>query len=234
METVWRYVVAQSPTSLDKPPTGFYAVLQMHRRYPSRKQILQTFLRHKNDIAVLISTYFLRRKTAGMVSSTKSSKLGELSTGPNLQPAHRNIWLTLQHFCTYLFFLESLVWEQKNFCSFNKIIQFSPFTFGLLRLFCWSNDSPRTLQAADLEAWPGTQASHTPGAPANWQCHKDGTASEHEVQWLICCAAGGFSMGMTCAANARIAPLLPEIGRKYYCPSPPFSLWKRKRGKKWV
>ncbi|KAK7699863.1 hypothetical protein SLS64_011293 [Diaporthe eres] len=37
----------------------------------------------------------------------------------------------------------------------------------------------------------------------NWQCHEDGTVSEHEVQWLTRCAAGGFSMVMTCAANVK-------------------------------
>ncbi|KAJ3961216.1 hypothetical protein N0V92_002098 [Colletotrichum tropicale] len=35
----------------------------------------------------------------------------------------------------------------------------------------------------------------------NWQCHPDGTVSEDEVNWLERCAAGGFSMVMTCAAN---------------------------------
>ncbi|KAF9874927.1 nadh: flavin oxidoreductase nadh oxidase [Colletotrichum karsti] len=35
----------------------------------------------------------------------------------------------------------------------------------------------------------------------NWQCHDDGTVSEDEVNWLERCAAGGFSMVMTCAAN---------------------------------
>lgn len=37
----------------------------------------------------------------------------------------------------------------------------------------------------------------------NWQCYEDGTVSDHEVQWLTRCAAGGFSMGMTCAANVQ-------------------------------
>lgn len=37
----------------------------------------------------------------------------------------------------------------------------------------------------------------------NWQCHEDGTVSDHEVQWLTRCAAGGFSMVMTCAANVQ-------------------------------
>ncbi|KAL0943579.1 nadh:flavin oxidoreductase nadh oxidase [Colletotrichum truncatum] len=35
----------------------------------------------------------------------------------------------------------------------------------------------------------------------NWQCHVDGTVSEDEAHWLEQCAAGGFSMVMTCAAN---------------------------------
>ncbi|KAL3304726.1 NADH:flavin oxidoreductase [Colletotrichum asianum] len=35
----------------------------------------------------------------------------------------------------------------------------------------------------------------------NWQCNPDGTVSEDEVNWLERCAAGGFSMVMTCAAN---------------------------------
>lgn len=37
----------------------------------------------------------------------------------------------------------------------------------------------------------------------NWQCHEDGTVSQDEVQWLTRCAAGGFSMVMTCAANVQ-------------------------------
>ncbi|KAJ4264288.1 hypothetical protein NW762_005484 [Fusarium torreyae] len=35
----------------------------------------------------------------------------------------------------------------------------------------------------------------------NWQCNKDGTVTDHEIDWLTRCAAGGFSMVMTCAAN---------------------------------
>ncbi|KAJ0385889.1 hypothetical protein COL922a_005480 [Colletotrichum nupharicola] len=35
----------------------------------------------------------------------------------------------------------------------------------------------------------------------NWECHLDGTVSVDEVNWLERCAAGGFSMVMTCAAN---------------------------------
>ncbi|OJJ05134.1 hypothetical protein ASPVEDRAFT_86500 [Aspergillus versicolor CBS 583.65] len=37
----------------------------------------------------------------------------------------------------------------------------------------------------------------------NWQSHPDGTASEHEERWLSRCAAGGFSMVMTCAAHVQ-------------------------------
>ena len=37
----------------------------------------------------------------------------------------------------------------------------------------------------------------------NWQCHEDGTVSEHEIQWLTRCAAGGFAIVMTCAANVQ-------------------------------
>lgn len=35
----------------------------------------------------------------------------------------------------------------------------------------------------------------------NWQNNKDGTVSEHDLKWLTRCAAGGFSMVMTCAAH---------------------------------
>ncbi|CAG8365138.1 unnamed protein product [Penicillium salamii] len=37
----------------------------------------------------------------------------------------------------------------------------------------------------------------------NWQSNPDGTVSEHEAPWLSRCAAGGFSMVMTCAAHVH-------------------------------
>ncbi|PYI10973.1 NADH:flavin oxidoreductase/NADH oxidase [Aspergillus sclerotiicarbonarius CBS 121057] len=37
----------------------------------------------------------------------------------------------------------------------------------------------------------------------NWQSHDDGTVSEADVHWISRCAAGGFSMVMTCAANVQ-------------------------------
>ncbi|KAL4798401.1 NADH:flavin oxidoreductase/NADH oxidase [Aspergillus venezuelensis] len=37
----------------------------------------------------------------------------------------------------------------------------------------------------------------------NWQSKPDGTISEHEEPWLSRCAAGGFSMVMTCAAHVQ-------------------------------
>ncbi|PLB53934.1 NADH:flavin oxidoreductase/NADH oxidase [Aspergillus steynii IBT 23096] len=35
----------------------------------------------------------------------------------------------------------------------------------------------------------------------NWQSNPDGTSTEHEEKWLRRCAAGGFSMVMTCATH---------------------------------
>ncbi|PSN61601.1 FMN-linked oxidoreductase [Corynespora cassiicola Philippines] len=37
----------------------------------------------------------------------------------------------------------------------------------------------------------------------NWQSHADGTVSQDDLEWLTRCAAGGFSMVMTCAANVH-------------------------------
>ncbi|KAL4945548.1 hypothetical protein BDV06DRAFT_219236 [Aspergillus oleicola] len=37
----------------------------------------------------------------------------------------------------------------------------------------------------------------------NWQSQPDGTVSKHEETWLSRCAAGGFSMVMTCAAHVQ-------------------------------
>ncbi|KAK1149003.1 hypothetical protein N8T08_007678 [Aspergillus melleus] len=37
----------------------------------------------------------------------------------------------------------------------------------------------------------------------NWQSNPDGTITEHEETWLRRCAAGGFSMVMTCAAHVH-------------------------------
>ncbi|OJJ35442.1 hypothetical protein ASPWEDRAFT_40641 [Aspergillus wentii DTO 134E9] len=62
---------------------------------------------------------------------------------------------------------------------------------------------PRTVQARNKGSKRGPPLKNRllPAPLTNWQSNDDGTITTHDLDWLTRCAAGGFSMVITCAAH---------------------------------
>ncbi|CAG8902012.1 unnamed protein product [Penicillium salamii] len=59
------------------------------------------------------------------------------------------------------------------------------------------------VQTTLTQAWARAENRVLLAPLTNWQSNLDGTISNDEPQWLERCAAGGFSMVMTCAAHIQ-------------------------------